>query len=1176
MRLTELSLLRWGAFADRTIAFRPDARLHVLYGRNEAGKTTVLRAVRDLLFGIERQSSYAVRHGANVRLGGALVAADGTALSFRRRRGNSATVLDLADKALPDGVLAPFVGGVDRDMFQQLFGLDHQAMRDGAEAMLKAEGELGSSLFAAAGGIRNLVRVRGGLASEAADLFTPRRSAGKRFYKALDSYEDALRRVRDGSLDVKDWRDLEREQGDAAAREKQLGEAFHAANRRRSLLERLRRVAPILRQLERLGQELARLSDAPLLPSDFRERVELVRLALDKAQSQRDMATAERERCLAERAAITPDAAVLTVAAAIEDANQGTGRYTKDQADVDKLERDLRRFDDEVAVLLASLVSPGQPLPQAEAGPGEPDEKSLRALVGDQRALIAARHEVQQRVVRADVACQRLRQQRDALPAAERPTEERARLDQLHRRGPVDQTAAAAARALETARRGATEALGRLGLAGWPVEAAAALVLPEAKTVEAFGRRFEQSDQSLRDLGRERDRDAEAVARLDADRAELEAASVLPTPEAIDGARRHRDAGWRLVRDIFVEGQPRPAAAAAYGEPLPEAYESAVAEADRLADRRDAESDRLARHAQLTRDLARGRVALAAVADRLAMAQEARRRLETEWAAVWEVLDRSARPDLDGRFHPSSPPAMLDWLRRHGEFVRQVNDVRAAEAAAAQAADARDEVRRHLVDLLARLAAAAPDQATVADLLVLADSALVRREKAFEAWRTIQGELAQAEEMAAAERAEEMRLAAALQDWQQQWDQALRRSGLADGSTPQAVEEMLKIWGEIRAKRRERQDAARRLEGLRRDIASYRQGVAVLAARVEADASLPVVDLVAQLQARLGAARSDHDKVADLDRRAEAQRQVADKAAVHATEGEAELAALLRLSGAATLEDLPERLRRSAERAEADRQLVAARRGLAEAAPGSNEAELAVAVSREGKDDDALDAELAELAEQLPRLADERSQAAVAANSATAKLQALRGGGAAAEAKQDERNALAELRAVTEEWMRLRAAELLLARAIETFRVNAQDPMVRRAGVLFSRVTLGGYQGLAVDYDAGDSPVLVGVDAQGERCPVALMSDGTRDQLYLALRIASIERYGERAEPMPFLADDLFINWDDHRTEEGIAVLAELGGSTQTLLLTHHLAIVDAARRRVAADDLDLIRLDDI
>ncbi len=1193
MRLTDLSLLRWGAFSDRTIPFRPEARLHLLYGPNEAGKTTVLRAVRDLLFGIERLSTYASRHGANVRLGGTLVASDGATLSFRRRRGNSATVLDAADKALPDGALAPFVGAVDRSMFQDLFGLDHQAMRDGAEAMLQAEGELGSSLFAAAGGVRNLVRVRGTLSSEANDLFSPRRSAGKRFYKALDVYDEALKRERDIRLPADVWRDLERAQADAAAEEQRLGEAFHIANRRRAALERLRRAAPILRQLERLRRELSELSDAPLLPADFRERVETVRLALDKARSQRDMAAAERDRCSAERQAITPDQVVLASATLIEEANQGTGRHTKDQADVEKLERDLRRYDDEVAVLLASLVSPGQPLPQAEAGPSEPDEKSLRQLASDQRAWVAARDQAQKNFLRADLACQERRQQRDALAVIERPTAERAMLDQIHRRGPVEQAAAAALRTVATARQAVEEALGRLGLAGWPVATAAALALPEARTVEAFGRRFEQSDQSLRDLTREHEREAETVARLDTDRAELEAASMLPTPQAIDAARRHRDTGWRLVRDTYMDARPRPADLAAYGESLPDAFEAAVLEADRLADRRDAEADRLARHAQLSRDLARGRARLTATDDKLTAAREARQRLEEEWAGIWQFSlgARASRPRLIVDAIPAQPqtagetpappailppPAMLDWLRRHADFLRLLNDVRATEDSAAQAAESRDEVRRQLAELLARLGETAPDGAMLADLLAQAEGALARRETAFDAWRTVQSDLAQAEELAAAERVEEARLAAVLADWQQQWDLALRRSGLPVGSVPQAVEVMLKIWGEIRAKRRERHDAARRLDGLKRDIVDYRQGVATLTVRVGGDPSLPVIDAVALMLARLAAARSARDKAADLDRRAEAQRLAEDKAALRIAEGEADLAALLRLCGAASLEDLPDRLRRSAERAEAERQLTVARRSLSETAPGSDEADLSAAVVAEGKDDDALDAELTDLGERLPRLAEERSQAAVAASTAAAELQALRGGASAADAAQDARNALAELRGVTEEWMRLRAAELLLARAIDTFRANAQDPMVRRAGELFGRVTLGAYQGLAVDYDAGDSPTLVGVDAQGERCPVGLMSDGTRDQLYLALRIASIERYGERAEPMPFLADDLFINWDDRRTEEGIAVLAELGGSTQTLLLTHHLAIVEAARRRVPSEQLDIIRLDDM
>ncbi len=48
------------------------------------------------------------------------------------------------------------------------------------------------------------------------------------------------------------------------------------------------------------------------------------------------------------------------------------------------------------------------------------------------------------------------------------------------------------------------------------------------------------------------------------------------------------------------------------------------------------------------------------------------------------------------------------------------------------------------------------------------------------------------------------------------------------------------------------------------------------------------------------------------------------------------------------------------------------------------------------------------------------------------------------------------------------------------------------------------------------------------------------DQLYLALRVAAIEDYLDHAEPMPFIADDLFINFDDKRAAAGFRVLSEL------------------------------------
>ena len=45
MRLLTLELDRYGPFTGRTLTFRPDAKLHVVYGANEAGKSCALAAV---------------------------------------------------------------------------------------------------------------------------------------------------------------------------------------------------------------------------------------------------------------------------------------------------------------------------------------------------------------------------------------------------------------------------------------------------------------------------------------------------------------------------------------------------------------------------------------------------------------------------------------------------------------------------------------------------------------------------------------------------------------------------------------------------------------------------------------------------------------------------------------------------------------------------------------------------------------------------------------------------------------------------------------------------------------------------------------------------------------------------------------------------------------------------
>ena len=73
------------------------------------------------------------------------------------------------------------------------------------------------------------------------------------------------------------------------------------------------------------------------------------------------------------------------------------------------------------------------------------------------------------------------------------------------------------------------------------------------------------------------------------------------------------------------------------------------------------------------------------------------------------------------------------------------------------------------------------------------------------------------------------------------------------------------------------------------------------------------------------------------------------------------------------------------------------------------------------------------------------------------------------------------------------------------------------------------------------------------------MSDGTRDQLYLCLRLAHIERYLEVNEPTPFIVDDILIKFDDKRAEASLKVLADLSTKTQVIFFTHHSRLVELA-----------------
>ena len=185
------------------------------------------------------------------------------------------------------------------------------------------------------------------------------------------------------------------------------------------------------------------------------------------------------------------------------------------------------------------------------------------------------------------------------------------------------------------------------------------------------------------------------------------------------------------------------------------------------------------------------------------------------------------------------------------------------------------------------------------------------------------------------------------------------------------------------------------------------------------------------------------------------------------------------------------------------------------------------------------------------------------------------GDGRAAEANERVEQLKSRLAHEVEEYARLRLAAAALREAIERYRQKAQGPVLDRAGTLFAALTLGSFAGLQrVDYDDHDQPALLAVRPGGTAAiGIRGLSLGTADQLYLALRLASLETALESHGPVPLIADDVLVQFDDRRTAAALQALAGLSERTQVVLFTHHEHVCELALARLQHDKFFIHRL---
>ncbi len=1165
MRIRALELLAFGPFSDRILELEGNGP-HLVFGPNEAGKSSALRALNAFFFGIPLRTDDDFIHGKpKLRVGMRIESEQGSPLHLHRIKRQKDTLLDAADgKVVKDVILSRLLGGLSGELFQSLYGLDHAGLEQGAAELLHGRGELGSALFAAGSGLVRLYQVQQDLDARISELYKPsgRKNLIPLQQKQFTELRQQIREVQAGS---EEWEGHLRAREEAEKEKHELDAELQQVLKEKNQLERIRDALPDIVLRTELLVEKELLAGVRALPEEFAEQrqnaVTAQRIAMDQCEQLRK----ELDALDQELAALHPPSSLLDAGETILRLSKDLNRIRSQRVELLELRHSLtgvRERIQELTQVLPKSLAQNQSQVVVDRGL----ETRIGKLIDSGARLQAEKEQGKALLEQRSQELQQTRNGLEALAASRDLSGLAVSVETLTQHGDVEMRLSEAEQDNLQRMQVIRHAISRQARWSGAPEALSGLALPDESLIDA-----QQTEQQQALAARTRLEDELRQIRADlvqihADMEALGGGDAIPDEEELLRTRRRRDAGWELVLAAWEQGIPPGTtneagqafvAACAGAAGLPQAYAQSVGEADTLSDRLRREAGRVASFAALKSRL---QVALAAEAETLArlerMAEEQARNAES-WQAIWLPLGIT----------PGSPQEMRLWARQISDLTRQAGELEQGRARVQQLSAQLRGMRATLIERMLEAGFPEPDRGTgFAELLGFCRKKVQELQK-LEQQRT---HLDEQQRTLAARLARQQQSVRTLeekhQNWQCAWADSVSALGLDGRAYPEEARDVLNLLRELHGLRKRMADELSRRDFLTGSLEKFavesRELVTRIAPELVPEAlledRLPELDnALEELEARLSRAR----QAAALRKEAQKRREKAERRLQQveqdAAQAESQLRSLCELAECASAEDLGGALERSNRLRQCLARLEETEDRLRRQSMGLSLEEFVR--NALNQDADLLAPRLELLESRTRELHERRSVLDRTIGSEQAALARMRGEDDAARLADDAEGVLAGMAQSVEDYISLLIARKMLHQAMESYRDKVQGGIVRQAGDYFKRITLESFCGVRVE-NLGPGETLVGVRTPASAgLSVEAMSSGSRDQLFLALRLASLSALLDDAEPTPLILDDILVNFDDQRATETLRLLRELSQRTQVIYFTHHLHIRELA-----------------
>ncbi|XZE36609.1 AAA family ATPase [Pirellulaceae bacterium SH501] len=1172
MKLQQLDLIAVGPFTQVTLDFsRGMPGLHLVFGPNEAGKSSALRAITDFFYGFPNRTSDDFLHPyKNLRVGGTLCHSDGTVHRLVRRKGNQNTLRDESDTTpVPDDLLRKYLGDVDRNSFATMFGINHESLRQGGQDLVAGGGEIGEALFASAAGLSELRSVQSGLADELQGLFKPHGPGGTlgTSIKALDAARERRKR---SLVSAEAWESHRSILHNAKQRREQIVEEIQCKQAEILRCKRILRSIPLVASWKVTQSKLAAEAEVPLLHEQFGKQAQSLLLVFHQNETRIEHLQKRLQELREQIDSLPPPDERLLTLQGVDELKKGLGVHLNAQKQRPRLVSYRDDHDHKIRQLQRDI---GQSV-------GPVDMDALRAVLSRQTRI-------QELGNKKEGNEERLRSKQNALKKLSLETESaESRLSQLavsehtialrttlkkiaregnleedlhHLQNEVDELAVRLQAVYQTIDAPKLELVKLLSI---PIPARS-LVEQFEDEERAISDNLNRTLASIRELEQSKANSIQKLSLLEAGQ------SILSMNDLIE-SREFRDRGWTLIKGGLRGGDLNSSECKAFletspiGDSLEDAFEGALRKADDIADTLRRDADRVAAKAQLHAENQ-------SITDRIAQQREWLTQTESEradwakrWEGVWESCGLVPRP----------PRAAKVWIERVAE-LRKASQALEEKTRIAQKLDS--QIQQFTAELIAVLARMNPDgrDKLPADWTSLVDYASGHDESA----RLIEREREQCESALVRGRLELAKATVDVEEcqteldhWHRDWGEEMERLRLAANASPMEASRILNALEKIREHETQRADYQKRVDGIDRDSKEFLESLERMVATAIPDCAGEAEDVQVQvLTQRIEKARSDEEDRGRLNRefvRVQGElRELqtshdATKRSIHGMMMEAKVQS-------------PEELLGAAERSNEKRSSLSSIRTIESAIQGEcglgDLNEFLAEVEREASEKDSIEPRIQQLASEVALLESDKERSLEEFHRENSVLEQLERQEEVLDATVDCESLAATIEEQFRELMVLRICSHVLNAGMERFREKNQGPVLKAAGDMFQKMTLGGFERLRVDWDENGKAVMVGVrGGTAEDLHVHQMSDGTCDQLYLSLRLACLENWLSHHEPIPFIVDDILVHFDDDRSVATLQRLADLSARTQVIFFTHHEHLLELARKALPADQLHI------